>query len=241
MIYVVGNARSGTNSIAKILKCANNTTVFHEGNVYPWLRLEEKGYKNEDCCSWITKYIPPQWAKKAEGAGKIAVDSNHYISPLIRQVHKLRPKIRFIYLLRNPADIIRSWMNLKFPMNDDFLTTTLYERYRWRPFPKEITRRFVRLCHYWRATNEKINDSLVGTDHIAIKIEEIECQLQRIWEWAELEGGMEEAEARCSVRYNTRKSSLKPPFPYFDKWEKWRKDVYDEIVRSSSAFKYSGS
>jgi hypothetical protein len=238
MLFVVGNARSGTKTIARVLECASNTVAHHEGTVYPWLELEAQGYRGECCRAQIKRYLPSRWATRAAKAGKIAADSNHYFSPFISQIAELLPRSKFIYLLRNPADIIRSWMNLGFPMHDGYLKTTVYEKYRWRPFPPEMTSRFSRLCTYWVKTNERMLASLRDTNHIVVKIEELRDRLGQIWEFACLDGGMEKAIVQCKKHYNRRKASIKPPFLRYPNWDAKQKRIFDKTVAISAAYRY---
>jgi hypothetical protein len=242
MVFVVGNSRSGTKTMAEIFSSAGNAVAFHEANAYPWLELEKEGYggnsARKEVLRKVIKHLPPKWAVKAQEDGKIPIDSNHYISPVIPCIHYLMPKSRFIYLLRDPANIIRSWMNLVFPMNDKFLKKLVYEKHRWRPFPREVTDRFERLCLYWCRTNTKIADHLKKADHIVVRLEELGSEMERIWEWVGLEGNMSEAVEKASTRFNSRKPVLDPPFPKFEQWSGEQKAFYERTVMKSPLYSY---
>jgi len=240
MFYVVANARSGTQTIANVLNCAENSAVYHEAEAYPWLELEKDGYSGKLCIDEVRQFIPPKFVKSAVRDGKIPGDSNHYISPHISAIARVYPDTKFIYLLRDPADIIRSWMNLVYPMNDDYLDL-IYEHHRWRPFRRNVKSRFVRLCMYWKHTNQRILTSLSDTDYVIVKIEELESHLCTIWQWLGFNGGYDKALLACKRKMNTRAPALHPPFPEYNKWNNAQKEDFREIVQSSPAYFYNNS
>lgn len=241
MVYVVGNGRSGTQTIAKVLSHANNAVVYHEHNVYPWLEMEKEfgNDYNPKLFREVMKWLPPKWAVNANKNGKVPIDSNHYVSPVIKYIDRALYNVKFIYLLRNPANIIRSWVNLLYPLNDKYRDKGLiYEIHRWRPFGKNVTSRFERLCLYWKHTNRKIRRNLEGTDHITVKVEDLCVEIDKIWEWLKLEGDIEKARVESKLYHNTREPARKPPFPRYKNWSDKHKKLYNDIVIKSGCYDY---
>jgi len=241
MIIGIGNARSGTTTLSETLSIANNADIRHEGEVYPWLHLEKAGFEGK--LPDLTGTFPLKWA--TQSSKQIKGDINYYLSPFITTFYKLDPSTKFILLLRNPANIIRSHVNLGFPLelikNLKHPTHILWESNRWVPFGDEIPDRFTRICLYWKYTNQKIYQQLKTipqSSYRTIKLEELDKYLPELWSWCNLQGNLDRAIQEAKIIHNTRSIAIQQEFPTYEYWTDNQKAIYREIVIQSGVYYY---
>lgn len=222
-LYILGVGRSGTGAMAAILNAADNVHIAHEAVVYPWIHWRNMIYNNQP----LPVTDPPfTWMNKVNK--DIVGDSNGFLKPFAKLIHKMDKTIKFIHLWREPQKVIASRMGIEHIMNDAW-KDSIQESGHWRPFGPEVTDRFTRICMHWVAANERLHQDLIGTDHKLIKLENIIKELPMLYEWLDIKGDINKSIEQCYIKHNKRDNNFV--------WEDKHTKICDNIVNNSEWYK----
>jgi|AntDeeMinimDraft_5_1070356.scaffolds.fasta_scaffold01025_5 acetyltransferase-like isoleucine patch superfamily enzyme len=109
LVFVLSTGRSGSNAIANFLNNWNQVTAFHEP-FYTFLKVLSSNYlagkisKNETKRELLHLYSSACVAKK----GKIYVESDQKLVPLLPFIIEIFPNAKYIWLIREPSSFLKS-------------------------------------------------------------------------------------------------------------------------------------
>lgn len=105
-LFCVGLERCGTHTIAEIVRRSARNPCWVRHELYPslskeaFLKHNSNNYKTKDFVHKIRLYNRTDT--------KLICESNHRLGFFIEDIHKNVPNAKFVFMLRNPIDLIRS-------------------------------------------------------------------------------------------------------------------------------------
>ena len=160
--FILSTGRCGSQMLARVLALHPHILSLHEPQ--PYLRPENylawEGEANPlKVAKWVE--LKRDWLiKEADNNGFMYVESSHFLSFLIPHLDTLY-KPRFIHLVRDGRDFVRSGMSRKWYTDHDgpsALPNTMAEGHRLDP-PPEADTRFKKISWLWAETNRKIREA----------------------------------------------------------------------------------
>lgn len=178
VVFVLGTGRSGTNSIIKTVSQNKNIHGIHEPSdelialAHQFLAKEISNQEAFYCVQTIIDQIQKR--------GKLVI-SDQKLVPFIDFLAHHYPESKFIWLIRNPADVVnsgyhRGWFaNAEFgyknrPLEPAVYSSKIFSKFRingylcnefseneWREMDS-----FERNCWYWKYWNQLIENQLKG-------------------------------------------------------------------------------
>lgn len=162
--------------LARVLALHPNILSLHEPQ--PYLRPENYlAWENKTDPTKLVKWVGEKrnWLlEEAEHNNLMYVESSHFCSFLVPYLDVLY-KPRYIHLIRDGRDFVRSGMSRKWYTEYDEVSSipnTLVKRHRLDP-PVEANDRFKKIAWLWAETNKSIRQQLENhPNHLAVKLEE---------------------------------------------------------------------
>jgi hypothetical protein len=117
-LFVLSTGRTGTATLASLLGLAKNAFTYHEPKplLYELSKLSYEYSDNTDVSKILQEafFIARQELMECSlGCGKGYIESSPQATFLAPYIQKVVPSVRFIHLVRNPRDVVRSGMRRK--------------------------------------------------------------------------------------------------------------------------------
>ncbi len=242
--FVLSSGRCGTLTLAHLLNTATNANVWHHPQPDPikesllayWSEIDkEKAF-------WKARYpiLHKTWSE-----GLIHGETDLLMTPFCDMLPNEIPDSKFIVLVRDPRDFVRSGMRRNY-----------YCRHPWdfgRLRPKEDSKEFEKwkksdqfgkICWLWNETYQKINHMVnkIGEDRVlVVRFEDLISSIEKtmeVFDFLDLKGFDEEKmSAILSHKFNEQVSGT------FTKPENWPAHRHDTLWRicGQTAEKYGYS
>lgn len=192
--FVLSSGRCGTMTLAHVLNTAENARVWHHPQPDPILESLQayRGEIDKQRVFWRSRrsLINESWAN-----GLIHGETDLLMTPFCDVIAEEIPEAKFILLVRDPRNFVRSGMRRNY-----------YEGHAWdfgRLRPKECDpeyrewnnfSQFEKICWLWNKTYEEVKEKIkkIGADRIiTIRFEELvnnTSVLKSLFNFLELEG-----------------------------------------------------
>ncbi len=155
-VFILSTGRSGTKFISKLLSCSSKAASYHEPR--PELQYFcHYAYSNQDQSVILSKMIAVARLELLLDAyvnGKIYVETNQCLVYFASQLARMFPSAKFVHLVRNPYDFMRSAAKKGFYNKDNIWENGRIKENdpdRWNKFTKE-----EKLAWYWTTVNNHI-------------------------------------------------------------------------------------
>ena len=241
-LFVLSTGRVGTKTLTYLLNVPKRVSAVHEGD--PKL-LEESldAYNNralseDDATKVLQLYADSRiraLLRASFGRALYAECSNRltYLAPILAGYF---PQAKFLYLYRNPADVVRSGMRRRWYSGHP------WDPYRVTPRPDDPAAKhwptwspFEKCCWYWRAVNDLCLDivsSLPDERTLSMSTESLfnaDCTgVEELFLWLGIEDYDKEAVLRIiNTRYNAQEAG---DFASWSLWTPSQKAILAQIV-----------
>lgn len=225
--FVLSSGRCGTMTLSRLLDTATNAKVLHHPE--PFLVEETlRAYHNEidkRKTFWQARapFINKAWAK-----GFIHGETDHNMTPFCDSIAEDIPEAKFLVLVRNPWDFVRSGMRRKYYVNHPWDIGRLRPRDRSDANEKWLQlSQFEKIAWLWSRTYEIINEkiSLLKKDRVKIiRFEDLfekNEQVKEIFDFLELDGfETNRVNPIVNKKFNKQTSGNFPPR------EEWNDDYH---------------
>lgn len=237
--FIIGTGRMGTKFLAYFFNtCFKNTVSLHEPSPILFntatdflnnrisLKDAMKSYDIQriEICNSLNK-------KKI----KNYIESNHNLSDIIPVVNAFYDNVKFIYIIRNGVDVVRSYYSKLNPKNDDSIDKKLITKVitdRINIYSNSISL-FECACRIWVTRNQYIQEYLTNDiDCITIRFEDIFNNKHKgiydIIDFLDLNDELKitknEISQFFSKKMNRNKKYLLPET--FEKWPEEKKEIF---------------
>ena len=230
--FVLSAGRCGTMTLAHLLNTATNASVWHHPQPDPIIESLSayRGEIDKRKAFWKARYpiIHKTWSE-----GLIHGETDHLMTPFCDLISEEIPYSKFILLVRDPRDFVRSGMRRNY-----------YNGHPWdfgRLRPKEGTEefeewkklyQFSKICWLWNETYQKINRMVnkIGEERLlVVQFEDMISSIEKvkeIFDNLDLKGFNEEKiRAILSHKLNKQLSGT------YTKPEDWSEDLHDILWR----------
>ena len=231
--FVLSTGRSGTQTLAHLLDAAQNAKVWHhpEPNMIMETLYAYQDRIDEIGCFWRGRshIICQAWEK-----GLIHGETDHNMTPFAPAIAEDIPNARFLVLVRDPREFIRSGMRRGY-----YRSGGAWDQGRLKPLPKQAKELnwgqlhpFEKVCWLWAETYRHINRTIekIGAERVMIvRFEDLVSGpqvAQQIFEFLELEGfTTEHTQKVLSQKLNAQRGG---EFPHP---REWSQDLHDVAWR----------
>jgi hypothetical protein len=174
--FVLSSGRCGTLTLAQLLNTATNARVWHHPNPFLIKETLDAYQKRVDSFRVFWRGRAP-FLHKSWAQGLIHGETDHNMTPFADCIVQEIPDSKFIILVRNPYDFVRSGMRRNYygghPWDVGRLRPTKKdpEYNAWSNFDQ-----FEKICWLWNRTYQKIRDrvALIPEDRIiTVRFEEL--------------------------------------------------------------------
>lgn len=241
VIFTLSTGRVGSQTLSELLKLGNNILAYHEP-APKLFRLSKLAYQHEesdfieDICGEAFWAFRETLFNYSLSCGKGYAETSPqatFLAPIINQVI---PNVKFIHLIRNPGDVIRSGMRRKWFAGSNADNTRIvpkpssefYQEWNsWSPFEKNVW--------LWAETNRWIREfclKLPSNQTFTLKSESIfelnEKDLQDLFPFI----GIKMPSKKKSKRILTKRLNAqeKGSFPVPSKWTKEMNQILFRIA-----------
>lgn len=228
--FVLSTGRSGTQTLAHLMEMAQNALVWHhpEPNMimetlYAYQHLIPAG---ETFWRGRSHILANAWEQ-----GKIHGETDHNMTPFASDIAKDIPNSKFLVLVRDPREFIRSGMRRGY-----YIAGGPWDEGRLKPLPQQEKQLnwkkmhpFEKVCWLWAETYRHINRAIetIGEERVMIvRFEELikgPKVAEDIFKFLELTGFQaEQAQKILSQKLNAQRGG---DFPHPRDWEQRLHDV----------------
>ncbi|MBA6295150.1 sulfotransferase [Colwellia sp. MB02u-9] len=208
VFFVLGTGRSGSTTIAKALSKHNNIACFHEPKLQ-LIRISTKLLHGEISQAEAAEELRKLYIKDTKTSSLIYGESDQKLSNLIGLIHKIMPKAKFIWLIREPVKTVNSTYSRGWFSNNEMefegqnkldsnLYAGIYSDYRPRGDLSGYMSKdewldmseFERNCWYWYFWNQNIMKELDLIDSklwIKVRLEELGEKINSIYEFLDVQ------------------------------------------------------
>lgn len=169
--FVMSTGRSGTQTLAHLLKLADNAEVWH----HPEPKLVEEtllaywGALDRRSLFWQARgaIIRQTW-----DAGRVHGETDHNMTPFADVIAADVPRARFVALVRDPREFVRSGMRRSY-----YQTANIWDQGRLRPADDDPQKPafdalepFDKVCWLWAETYRRIDalTAAIGPDRVRV-------------------------------------------------------------------------
>ena len=222
--FVLSTGRSGTQTLAHLMEMAQNAVVWHHPE--PNMIMETlHAYQNiisvgDTFWRGRSHILAHAWEQ-----GKIHGETDHNMTPFAAEIAKDIPNSKFLVLVRDPREFIRSGMRRGY-----YIAGGPWDDGRLKPLPKQAKKLnwpkmhpFEKVCWLWAETYRHINQAIekIGQDRVMIvKFEDLikgPKLAEDIFSFLELEGYQaQQAQQVLSQKLNAQRGG---DFPHPRDWE----------------------
>ena len=221
--FVLSTGRSGTQTLAHLLDVAKNAKVLHHPE--PNMILETlHAYQNRINVRDVFWRGRSHIISHAWESGLIHGETDHNMTPFSHKIAHDIPNSRFLVLVRDPREFIRSGMRRGY-----YMAGGPWDQGRLKPTPKQSTSlrwdsmsAFEKVCWLWAETYRHINKRIDTIGVHRVKIVRFEDLIsgpqlaEEIFEFLELEGyTTQHAENVLSQKLNAQRGGQ---FPHPRDW-----------------------
>jgi hypothetical protein len=230
--FVLSAGRCGTMTLAHLLNTASNARVWHHPQPDPINESLQAYWDNIDKIKtfWKARYtiIHKTWSQ-----GLIHGETDLLMTPFCDMISEEIPNSKFIVLVRDPRDFVRSGMRRNY-----------YHGHPWdfgRLRPKEGAEefeewrkldQFSKICWLWNETYHKINSMInkIGEDRmLVVRFEDLISSIEKtmeIFDYLDLKG-FDEEKIRTILSHKLNKQLSGT----YTKPENWSADLHDTLWR----------
>ena len=247
-LFIIGTGRNGSKLTAKVFSTSVNSKHIH-GEIHHGLDpiFFKKAYLGQTSKDKIINEFRQSRNKAIKAGNRIYIEKNHLIVPILNQVLEAYPDALFLYVSRNPKDIIRS-LNARAVYQNG---TTKYDLGRLSPAKNDkyygvwsTFTKFEKVCWYVSTMMnmcERFIHYLPTYQYRIIAYENFvknPSVFKEIFEWLELEFNFEKIKGILGTQIGSSARSQKEvsykiinkgKFKNTQHWKDWsdeRKEIY---------------
>ncbi len=242
--FVMSTGRSGTQTLAAMLKMAENANVWHHPQPY-MIQETLHAYRGE------IDPGPTFWAgrgqiiRSAWDQGLIHGETDHNMTPFCGEIARAVPGAKFVVLVRDPREFVRSGMRRNY-----YRGVGEWEEGRLRPRSDDPTfeswskrDQFEKVCWLWRETYEHIERMCreIGDDRVyVLRFEDLIASPDATRDLFNFIGldGYDETQARAILGKKMNAQQV-GDFPHPSKWtDELHNLCWDEVGELASVYGY---
>jgi hypothetical protein len=249
-LFIIGTGRNGSKLTGRIISTAvNRSNMFGEihNNLFPIFFKD--AHHGKVSTNEVIKIFKNSRDQAMRNLKEIYVEKNHLVVPILECVKKAYPDALFLYVKRNPRDIIRSLFARGHYSSTD--KGNIYAEGRLTPNNEDLYNSdwsrfssFEKVCWYVKKMTEmceKFLDKLPKSDYNVISYEEIvenPSVLKGVFEWIGLNFDLEAIKGILGKQWGSSARSPKEVnfkivdekkfkrTPHWKKWSDEQKEIY---------------
>ncbi len=243
-VFVLSTGRCGTKFIAKVLKKSERLNAFHEP-VPELIYYSRYAYENQDKLRELKliidssrfEYIMHSFLNK-----KIYFESNNRLTFFANQLEQLFPNAKFIHLIRNPKDFVRSGIRRNW-----YSGNNLWDMGRITPknslIEWENMNLISKVAWVWNETNSFIEDFKGKIDEnkiLTIKSEDMFNDIEfikKIFEFIGIPLIYNDNELKELIEKPVNKQTANE-FPYYEDWNISQKISLKKYINIADLYNY---
>ena len=239
-VFVLSTGRTGTETLMHALNLSQRISAFHEP--VPQLMVERKFARTEvhthpDKYRRIFAEARSVPLLKARRSGLVYAETSARLTFFAPVIAELLPRARFLYIHRNPGEVIRSGMRRKWYVNhpadharivptEEEIPAAEWEA--WEPFKK--------ICWYWDAYNRFALNFAAEADSsriLFVRAEELfeRAGIERIYDFLQIaRPPAPDIDGVLSMKHNAQ---TRADFPRYEQWTREMKDTLADVAAST--------
>ena len=243
-LFIIGTGRNGSKVSAHCLSAnlKSKETDLHgeiHGGINPlWFK---KCYKGKIDKGSIINTFKKSRDEEINKCKEIYIEKNHLLVPILNEINEIYPDAKFLYIPRNPKDIIRSYAARNpykpekmtgtygegrlTPRNDDPI---MPEWKTWNNFEKSIwyVYEMTRMINEFLETIPKKQYKLLSYEQFTSK----PSSFRKIYNWLKLDYDLKKIKDVLNAPIG---SSCKDKAPHWLDWTDEQKNIYDRFFDPS--------
>lgn len=243
-VFVLSTGRCGTKFLTKVLKRSEVIDSFHEP-VPELIYYSKYAYENQ-CENEKLKLIIDssrfEYIMRSFLNKKIYFESNNRLTFFAYQLNELFPKAKFIHLIRDPRDFVRSGIRRKW-----YSGQHLWDMGRIKPLNDSINWDHLNLISkiswLWNETNSFIEDFKKSIDEekmLTVKSEDLFTDInviKKIFDFIDVPLVYDDQELAKLIEKPVNKQNVNQ-FPYYEDWNISQKISLKKYVKLANLYDY---
>lgn len=192
-VFIIGTGRNGSKLLAAMLETGSNAVLYGENHDGPEPRWFKEIYEGKgDLKGRMVRFKDIRGLRFKDDQG-VYVEKNHLLAPILKQLPKLWPEAKFLYLKRNSRSVIRSFVERNWYSEEDLAGEYGKGRLVPKKGPKKWAKKstFEKCCWLYFEYSRMLEEFFkqIDDDHIRIvKYKQLsnDAYMKAIFNWCEI-------------------------------------------------------